>query len=348
MLKIISDFLPAPLFVKKKHVKRRKFSFKMFIKKCYLSKNIFRILGKLKYISQIYELLEDEYSKSILIRVLSGRIFGFGNIVVSPYTNILLKNNKFFFKKIIVPNQGLDVEKYKLKLFNLRPIGYPINLYNDNQTIFSIFYLQQYRYNHKNVIGAEEGDFVLDAGSCWGDTALYFATKVGSIGKVFSFEFLERNLIIFNENLNLNQNLKHIIEITKHPIWKESNRTINYYEDGVCGVVSLNRKKLLSQKLSTISIDDFIKEKNLTKIDFIKMDIEGAEIAALLGAKETLMKFKPKLAISIYHKFEHYYKIPYFINSLNLNYKFYLDHFSLGPAETILFGVVPENKNIFG
>ena len=117
-----------------------------------------------------------------------------------------------------------------------------------------------------------------------------------------------------------------------------------YYENGVSGVVFFNGKKNSSQKLSTISIDDFVKEKNLAKIDFIKMDIEGAEIATLLGAKETLTKYQPKLAISIYHDIEHYYKIPYYINSLNLNYSFYLDHFSINRAETILFGIVPIEK----
>ena len=238
----------------------------------------------------------------------------------------------------------LNSGNYKLKLFNLKSIGFPIKLYNVNEGIVFSFLLEQYRFNHNNIIDVDKGDIVIDAGSCWGDTALYFATKTGKSGKVISFEFLERNLKVFNENLNLNPNLKDIIEIIKHPIWRDSNREIMYYENGVSGVVFFNGKKNSSQKLSTISIDDFVKEKNLAKIDFIKMDIEGAEIATLLGAKETLTKYQPKLAISIYHDIEHYYKIPYYINSLNLNYSFYLDHFSINRAETILFGIVPIEK----
>ena len=109
-------------------------------------------------------------------------------------------------------------------------------------------------------------------------------------------------------------------------------------------MVFVNNKKNSSMKLITISIDDYIKEKKIPKIDFIKMDIEGAEVAALTGAKETIIKYKPKLAISVYHKIEHYYQIPLFINSLNLNYKFYLDHFSPGRSESILFGIIPKGK----
>lgn len=347
VIKFISDLFPIPIFNRTKIIYKKKHPSTVIIKRYYRFKNIFRILGKLRFFSLIYNLLEDQYSKNLFIRLLSGRVFGFPNIFVSPNTNISWKYRKSFFEKLYDSNQTLKVGKYTLKLFDLKSIGFPIKLYNVNPGIVFSFLLEQYRYNHNKIIEVQKEDIVIDAGGGWGDTALYFASKTGNFGKVFSFEFLERNVKIFNENLNLNPNLKEIIEIINNPIWKDSNREINYYEDGVSGVVFFNnnKKKKLSQKLITISIDDFVKEKNLTKIDFIKMDIEGAEVAALLGAKETLIKYRPKIAISVYHDIDHYYKIPYYINSLNLNYKFYLDHFSINRAETILFGIVPKDKN---
>ncbi|KKN66592.1 hypothetical protein LCGC14_0470070 [marine sediment metagenome] len=346
VIKLISDLFPIAIFNRTKILYKIQHPPTVIIKRYLRFKNIFRILKKLGNFSQIYDILEDQYSKRLFIRLISGRIFGFPNILVSPKADLFLKLRKSFFEKLYESNQTLKAGKYNPKLFNLKSIGFPIKLYNLNAGIIFIFLLEQYRYNHNKIIDVQKADIVIDAGGGWGDTALYFASKIGNFGKVFSFEFLERNVKIFKENINLNPNLKEIIEIIQDPIWNYSNKEINFYEDGVSGVAFFNNnKKELSQKLNTISIDDFVKEKNIPKIDFIKMDIEGAEVAALLGAKKTITNFRPKLAISIYHDLDHYYKIPYYLKSLNLNYKFYLDHFSTSRGETILFGMVPQDEN---
>jgi FkbM family methyltransferase len=72
---------------------------------------------------------------------------------------------------------------------------------------------------------------------------------------------------------------------------------------------------------------------------FIKMDVEGAELAALYGARETIKANKPKLAISIYHKAEDFWTIPYFIRQLNPDYKLYIRHHSYSWLETVLYAV---------
>ena len=67
------------------------------------------------------------------------------------------------------------------------------------------------------------------------------------------------------------------------------------------------------------------------------MDIEGYEMNALQGAVETLKRFKPKLAISVYHGGEDLASIPLFIEDLGLGYRMYLKHFAPVLSETILF-----------
>lgn len=83
-------------------------------------------------------------------------------------------------------------------------------------------------------------------------------------------------------------------------------------------------------------LDDVLHGEQVT---FIKMDIEGSEYNALLGAKETICKYKPKLAISVYHKKDDLWKIPSLILEYNPDYKLYLRHYSFGYAETVLYAV---------
>ena len=56
------------------------------------------------------------------------------------------------------------------------------------------------------------------------------------------------------------------------------------------------------KQIETTSIDDFVRRNGIARIDFIKMDIEGAELVALQGAAATIRTFKPKLAIAVYHR----------------------------------------------
>jgi len=70
---------------------------------------------------------------------------------------------------------------------------------------------------------------------------------------------------------------------------------------------------------------------------FIKYDVEGSEIEALIGSKKTIMKCVPNLAVCLYHKPEHLFKIPLLIKSWNLNYRFYLRVHAFNTYELVLY-----------
>lgn len=76
-----------------------------------------------------------------------------------------------------------------------------------------------------------------------------------------------------------------------------------------------------------------------TPITFIKMDIEGSELEALKGAKETIKQFKPKLAICVYHKKEDLLEIPQYILSLNPGYKLFLRNAASIPTDVVLYAL---------
>ncbi len=91
-----------------------------------------------------------------------------------------------------------------------------------------------------------------------------------------------------------------------------------------------------SSVISVCKLDDVLNGRRAT---FIKMDIEGAEKEALLGAQNIISGQKPKLAVSIYHKKEDIWELPRLILNMNPQYQLYLRHYSLRDAETVLYAV---------
>lgn len=179
---------------------------------------------------------------------------------------------------------------------------------------------------------------MIDAGGCYGDTALYFAHKSG--GRVFSFEFMPDNLKVFRRNLELNPDLAKHVEIVPNPLWSASGQKLYVEGIGPAAHITPTPKDADAQQVETLKIDDFASRRQLTRVDFIKMDIEGAELEALKGAEETIRCYRPKLAISVYHKLRDFWEIPQWIEGLGLGYQFYLRHFTIHSEETVLFAEV--------
>ena len=227
---------------------------------------------------------------------------------------------------------------WELPKLDLQSIGFPIQLFFLPYGAVILFLLQQYCcQTSAGPIEVRDGDVVVDAGGCWGDTAIYFSFKVGSRGKVFSFEFLPENLAIYRRNLELNPELAQRIELLPHPVWSSGGKELFVAGNGPGTTVTPTRKSADDAVVSTMSIDQLLDRPDVTRIDFIKMDIEGAELAALHGAEQTLKRFRPRLAITVYHQLPDFWEIPQYIDSLGLGYRFYLRHFTIHSEETVLF-----------
>ena len=74
-------------------------------------------------------------------------------------------------------------------------------------------------------------------------------------------------------------------------------------------------------EVETVTVDELCDGREIT---YIKMDVEGAETDAILGAKQTLSEKKPKLNIALYHKFTDIFEIPLLIHSINPDYRFHI------------------------
>ena len=291
---------------------------------------------------ELYNALGDESSKKLLVKLAAFRIMGSEKIKLPANTKAYWDQHKQLETlKDADDHVGIKSGDWVLSKYNLQTIGFPITLYSNIIALFDGYIAQQYAYHTSEVdIGVQEGDLVIDAGGCWGDTALYFAQHVGPKGKVFSFEFTPGNVAIMKKNLELNPALKDSITIVENPLWDESGTPVCFAERGPGSRVDLNSSDSFTGKVNALSIDAWSQKERINKVDFIKMDIEGAELRALKGALGTLRRCKPKLAIALYHNPEDFRTIPAFLASLGLGYKFYIGHKTIYAEETVLFAKV--------
>ena len=92
------------------------------------------------------------------------------------------------------------------------------------------------------------------------------------------------------------------------------------------------RNSVVSEKgtlTDFITVDDLVGEK---PVSYIKMDVEGEELKAILGAEETIVRNKPKMLISCYHRTEDLISIPERVLKIRDDYKIYIRHFKSIPA----------------
>lgn len=174
-------------------------------------------------------------------------------------------------------------------------------------------------------------DFFVDCGAYDGDTIRNLTNKGVELKNIVAFEPQKELFDKLEKTIKENENIETAIAIPC----------------GVYSEVQTYRFKKNQDSLSSSSIDDdgddMIQCVSIDQIlkgfkpTFIKMDIEGSELSALKGAKETIKKYRPQLAICIYHSLSDAWEIPLFIHSIDPSYKFYLRNYNYMGLETVLY-----------
>jgi len=196
------------------------------------------------------------------------------------------------------------------------------------------FLERQYYFGRADTqIAVGEGDTVIDGGACFGDTGLAFAASVGPRGFVHSFDPIPKQRAFYRRNQERNPKLADRIRVHPFALDEVSGKSLSFVDGGA----GARAQPSGTIPVQTCAIDDFVVREGLPRVDFIKMDIEGAERAALKGAMTTIKKHKPKLAISIYHSLDDLTYIPRLIKSIDPSYKLFLDHHTIHEEETVLY-----------
>lgn len=192
------------------------------------------------------------------------------------------------------------------------------------------------QYFAKDIIDLNSNEFIVDAGAGIGDTLIDIYSRLGNnYGHIYSFE-PDEQCYLKTKSAVLSNNMKKIT-ILKKGLWNK-NSTLYFKESDIQGSSKTieNEENIDLSKIEVVALDSIIK----TPISFIKMDIEGAELNALKGAEMLIKKYRPKLAICVYHKNDDIIEIPKFIKSIVPEYKLFLRHHNISGTETVLYAVV--------
>ncbi len=160
---------------------------------------------------------------------------------------------------------------------------------------------------------------IIDAGGFIGDSALVLSDYTD--GRIYSFEANPQNLALLNKTLEINGPSK-VIPVSR-ALWS-SETELEFNLQGSCtsafklGAIEY-REGIV--KVPTVTLDSFVKKNNL-RVGLIKVDLEGAELEFLKGAKNTIKSQKPVLLLSIYHKPSDFFELKSLLESWVPEYEF--------------------------
>ena len=187
------------------------------------------------------------------------------------------------------------------------------------------------QYYDDEIVNISRIDNFIDCGAYNGDSYERFRRdyqqRTGGkySGQAWLWEAEKKNIDILKKKYSEDKNV-HVIGLG---VGKEKS-TVKFGGDGTSGSIGAGEDEI---EIDTI---DHIVEG---RVDFIKMDIEGAEYDALMGAKDAICRDKPLLAICVYHKRDDLLTIPKLIKSFSEEYSFYLRAYSRHSIEIVLYAV---------
>jgi FkbM family methyltransferase len=268
--------------------------------------------GVEKYTQALIDLLEepgavDFEKKDRVLKILKKNKYG----AISPeFSEIWLEktsdsNRVFNFNGAILPYfKGMDIETLTFVfsdtfLFSM--------LFGDNYSAGLVKRLENlmgegpYGYTEDGFdVTVKQGDIVIDAGAWIGDFSAYAAAK-GAV--CYAFEPSSQTFKMLQKTSELNSRGGGGIFPVKKGLGDSENEISLFMEfnTGSNTILKEHAVNESAEKVRITTLDKFVHQKNLKRVDFIKSDIEGAERDMLKGARGVLKEFAPKLALCTYH-----------------------------------------------
>lgn len=186
------------------------------------------------------------------------------------------------------------------------------------------------------LVHPESGDIMLDGGvSDMVGVQKRFAQSVGEKGCVFGFEPIpdmaaaaRKELAVFPQYHLQTAGLGETTEEVRFTYLRDSSH-----------IAAHDFEEENSVLCQMTSIDDFVRKHWLGRVNCIKLDVEGAEMLALTGGRETILKNRPKLIVCLYHKPSDMIDVPLFVHEISEKYALHVAHSSCLFTDTILYAI---------
>ena len=196
------------------------------------------------------------------------------------------------------------------------------------------------QYFLDDLIRLSEDEVFVDCGAYDGDSVrAFFMRQPAFKGKYIAIEPDPHNILSFEQYLaTLPDDLRHRIEVV--PMAVGAQRGLVCF--AATGLASSGISSVGTLEVESAPLDEILENTSPT---FIKMDIEGAEVDALIGAQRSIRKALPALAICVYHQPDHLWRIPLLIQSVSDKYHFFLRPHNEEAWDLVCYAI-PESRLI--
>lgn len=274
-------------------------------------------LAEPEWTQQFFENLGDDLSRTAFASFIQQRIFG-----------TIFWNTDVAYSLIPTPATG-SMRKAALKQHASWKYLFTPNLVTLPFLAVHTFIFEQYRI--PGIAEVRPGQTVVDVGATYGDTAIFFSEAMRNEGTILAVEPMQENLAYLRRNLLLH-GCQNVEAIPMALASKEGTQAANV--DGTPTTVFrfCETEATGAQEIRLTTLD---KLAGTRKIDFVKADIEGAELELILGAKDVIRRDKPTFALALYHKKNDFRDLPRALSGYNPDYVYYIRI----DAEPMLFAV---------
>ena len=291
------------------------------------------------------------YGAGVAGHYLAGRFKGFGVIVdafidpdeskgpVDPETGIKVITDKELSENKDIYGGMTFVVSYPVK-----PVADEIRKrliddigISETNIIGGIFDWRNNQGQYFDYFEAKENEVFVDCGCFDGATCYNFAGWGGAKGfdHIYSFEA---------DPENYERSRKLLDPLGKCDLYPygtaDVNKKVYFAADAFETSCIISREEAEKRnfegvtEIETVALDDVLAGKRIT---YIKMDIEGSEYEALLGARKLIMENRPRMAISVYHKFEDFVTLANLVLKMHPDYRIAFRHYGFDDLETVMY-----------